>query len=95
MISPRQQYSTLSDAQLEVPISRINHRFPNSGANEVLAHLRNEGIVVQRDRVRSTLASVDPVGTARRWANTIQRRTYSVPTPNYLWHTDSHHKIIM
>ncbi|TFK84419.1 hypothetical protein K466DRAFT_553601 [Polyporus arcularius HHB13444] len=25
---------------------------------------------------------------------TIDRRVYSVPYPNYLWHIDGHHKLI-
>lgn len=94
MKSPRERYTNLTNAELEEKIRRINNEFPNSGANEVQAHLQNQGITVQRNKIRNTLATIDPIGTASRWSRTIERRTYYVPTPNYLWHTDSHHKLI-
>lgn len=56
--------------------------------------LRNEGLYVQRKRVRIIFAEIDRVGTAVRWANAVQRRTYSVPTPNSLWHMDANLKLI-
>ena len=52
-------------------------------------YLHAEGTVVQRERVRRTLATVDPVGTASRWGRAINRRVYSVPCPNSLWHMDA------
>ena len=57
-------------------------------------YLRGEGINVQRKRVRHTLTSVDPVGTAHRWGQTVSRRVYKVSMPNSLWHMDSHMKLI-
>lgn len=38
---------------------------------------------------------IDPEGVVERLTHTIQRRTYSVPSPNYLWHIDGAHKLIM
>jgi hypothetical protein len=57
-------------------------------------YLRAAGHVIQRDRVRDSLRRVDPVGSASRWSHTVSRRTYSVATPNCLWHLDSHLKLV-
>ena len=57
-------------------------------------YLRASGLVIQRDRVRQSLKRVDTLGSASRWSRTVTRRTYSVPTPNSLWHLDAHMKLI-
>ena len=41
-------------------------------------YLHAEGTVVQRECVRRTLATVDPVGTASRWSRAINRRVCAV-----------------
>ncbi|KAJ6457505.1 hypothetical protein C8R47DRAFT_925957, partial [Mycena vitilis] len=48
---------------------------------------------VQKERVRKSLARVDGLGQLHR-KKKIERRVYSVPRPNYLWHCDGHHKLI-
>ncbi len=49
--------------------------------------LRSRGVKVTRERVRSVLRSVDPLGSALRWpAGVTKRRPYSVAGPNSLWH---------
>lgn len=57
-------------------------------------YLSARGVVAQRQRIRTILAQIDPIGTAQRWGRTVARRTYSVPTPNSLWHMDGHMKLI-
>ena len=57
-------------------------------------HLQASGIHAQRQRIRTALRTVDPVGTAARWSRTFRRRVYRVPMPNSLWHLDSHMKLI-
>ena len=42
-------------------------------------YLHAEGTVVQRECVRRTLATVDPVGTASRCGRAINRRVCAVP----------------
>lgn len=94
--SQQQRYSTMNDANLKVVISRIVERFPNSGIREVVAHLQTQEppIIVQRDRIGKLLPEINPVGTSMRWAQTIKRRSYSVRTPNSLWHIDTHHALV-
>lgn len=64
------------------------------GALEVQTYLKTKGVNVQRQRCRDILGRVDPLGTATRWSCTIQRRQYSVPTANSVWHVDTHHSLI-
>ena len=92
----RQKFSTLSDDQLKLEITKINLNFPNSEYRKVWSHLKNQSppIIVQRERCRRLLADVNPVVTAQHWAQVTKRRQYSVPTPNTLWHIDSNHKLI-
>ena len=54
----RQKFSTSSDDQLELEITKINLNFPNSGYREVWSHLKNKNppIIVQRERCRILLA---------------------------------------
>ena len=84
----------MTDAELKNVITDINSNFPNSGIREMVAHLKSRNLVVQRNRVAKLLAEVDHVGTAVRWAQVIQRRRYQVPSPNSLWHMDSHHSLV-
>lgn len=56
-------------------------------------YLEAMGIHVPRKKVRQFLSEVDPIGTASRWSQSIQRRTYNVATPNSLWHLDAHLKL--
>ena len=60
----------------------------------IQGYLESEGHHVQRQRVRDSLKRVDPEGTAERWSAAVHRRVYKVPTPNSLWHMDSHMKLI-
>lgn len=56
-------------------------------------YLRAARLIVRRARVRRSLRRVDPASSASRW-RTVNRRTYSVPTPNSLWHLHSHMKLV-
>ena len=43
------------------------------------AHLLSQGIMVQRQRVRTSLRRVDPIHSTLRWGLMSHRRQYSVP----------------
>ena len=96
MIAPRQRFTEINDNDLKIAIRSLNRQFPNSGAAERLALLRSRAppIFVPRDRCRRVLAEVDPEGAARRWAQAIRGRQYSVPSPNALWHMDTNHALV-
>ena len=60
----------------------------------MMGYLKQEGLTIQRKRVRAALSSVDPAGAAERWGHSVSRRVYHVAMPNSLWHMDSHLKLI-
>ncbi|VDI30900.1 Hypothetical predicted protein [Mytilus galloprovincialis] len=93
-IQIRSSFSNMPDDELQGLISDYNRDHPNAGALEVQAYLKTKGVNVQRQRCRDILGRVDPLGTATRWSCTIQRRQYSVPTANSVWHVDTHHSLI-
>ena len=87
------RYSQIDDNALEEMVRKIHEVCPNGGQGEVMARLRSDGIQVQQNRIRKALGIVDPVGTASRWAAVIQRRKYTVKSPNSLWHLDTNHAL--
>lgn len=91
---PRARYSSVSDENLQQVVQDINQEQPNSGSEEVRVTLAaTRGLFVQRQRVRKALSKADPLGCATRWAQTTQRRTYCVASPNSLWHLDNNHAL--
>src|SRR6478609_9464543 len=65
-----------------------------TGERELIGHIHALGYKVQRFRVRNSIHATDPINTALRWFDPINRRPYSVPSPNSLWHIDSNMKIV-
>ena len=94
--TPRKMYSSLSDVELSAIIQLLIVEHPNAGYREIQARLksRDPPIIVQFLRVIRLVKILDPAGVSRRWANAILRRSYYVPVANFLWHLDTHHKII-
>ena len=77
----------ISDEDLASTIVQIRKDTPFSGVSMMYGSLRYRGIKVTRDRVRSTLRSVDPLASALRWPPGVtKRQPYSVAGPNSLWH---------
>ena len=66
----------------------------NSGLRYVMGFLEGNGLRVQKTRVRETLQRLDGLRQALRNHAAIDRREYSVPYSNYLWHIDGYHKLI-
>lgn len=64
------------------------------GSSMIRGYFRSLGIRIQRDRIRKSLARIDPRNARIRWAITIFRRAYCVPGPNSLWHLDGHHSLV-
>ena len=61
------------------------------GTSMIRGYFRSQGIRIQRDHIRKSLARIDPRNARIRWAITISRRAYRVPGPNSLGHLDAHH----
>ena len=76
--------------RLDGMVKKILDRFPNYSLNFVRAALRTEGHRVSRDHIRTSLIRVR--GLQPRFINRpIERRIYSVPEVNSLWHHDGNH----
>ena len=84
-IGHQQNFSNLSDAELDRVISEILALTPQSGLRLVLGALRSRGYRIQRRQVAEALQRLDPVTSALRQSRGIIRRTYCVPGPNSLW----------
>ena len=88
------KFSDLPDDQLQEVVTSVKEHHPRAGEVMVQGHLRAQGVHVQRDRLRSAIHHIDPIGAATRRRPPIRRRVYSVPCPNYVWHIDGNHKLI-
>ncbi|XP_078362786.1 uncharacterized protein LOC144646946 [Oculina patagonica] len=88
-----ENFSPIQNQDLDTIVQEELNAFPRTGETNVIAGLRQRGIYVQRWRVREAIVRVDPINRANRWGQRIQRRPYSVPHPNYLWHIDTNMKL--
>ncbi|XP_023807452.1 uncharacterized protein LOC111946834 [Oryzias latipes] len=89
-----QKFSDISDQELDEVIRAIKSNHPHVGEVMLNGHLRARNIIVQRHRLRDSVQRVDFAGAQSRRTSAVQRRTYSVPFPNYIWHIDGNHKLI-
>lgn len=82
--------SQWTDEELDSAITRIRLHYHNAGLTFIRGSLLAMGQRVPRERIRQSLLRIDPVRRIFE-RRTIQRRTYSVPGPNSLWHHDGQH----
>ena len=76
--------------RLDLLVGRIIECFPNYSLVSVRGALRSQGFKVQRDLIRESLIRVR--GVQLCFVNRpIERRVYSVPEVNSLWHHDGNH----
>ena len=87
-------YDCISEGDLDEVTAAYVARFPRAGAKSFCGFLRSQGIKVQHQRVRDSMARVDPIGVQGRLKQSIHRRVYSVEMPNSVWHIDGYHKLI-
>lgn len=90
----RDQYSAVSDNELDELVRNIHRQFPMCGNRQMQGHLLTHGVRVQQYRIRESQRRVDPEGTLLRRLGGIHRRQYSVPAPRSLYHIDGNHKLI-
>ena len=77
-------------AGLDRLAGNIIEQFPNYSLISVKGALQAEGVKVQRDLIRASLIRLR--GLQPRFVNRpIERRVYSVPEVNSLWHHDGNH----
>ena len=84
----------MPDQQLDDLIRSIKIDHPNDWEVLLKGHLLRMGIRITRHALREAIHRVDHQGVLCRQRSVVRRRIYSVPHPNYIWHIDSHHKLI-
>ena len=87
-------YTQLNDVELDEVMYTLIRRFPNNGVVMMWGHLRSLNIFVPRIKVRNSLLRISVNLVEARQSMTLQRRVYSVPAPNCLWHIDGLHCLI-
>ena len=93
-LSIRDQYSHITDQQLDEVVYMIQQQFPMCGNRQMQGFLLSYGLRIQQTRIRESQRRVDPNGAIIRRLNVLNRREYSVPSPLSLYHIDGHHKLI-
>ena len=95
-LSRRSLYSTISDHDLDAIMTSILTEFPETGYKRMTGFLRARGVVVQQNRIRERMRTINPEGTLLRALriHAITRRSYQVASPLALWHIDGNHKLI-
>lgn len=84
----------LSNQQLDEIIQSIKLDHPNDGEVLMQGHLIRMGIRITRQLLHNSIHRVDHMNTVARGHSVVRHRVYSVQYPNFLWHIDSHHKLI-
>ena len=89
-----QHFTALLDSEIDTLIKAFKRQRPESGLSYIMGFLRQHGVRVQTARIRQSYNRVNTLGKALRHNKKIQRREYSSPRPNFVWHCDGHHKLI-
>lgn len=82
--------STISDDDLDRLVIHLRSHYRRAGVTHLDGMLLSSGHRVPRERIRQSLARVDPVQRIFQRIP-IRRRTYKVAGPNALWHHDGQH----
>ncbi|KAG6875746.1 hypothetical protein C0992_002551, partial [Termitomyces sp. T32_za158] len=83
--------SQLSDNELDQLMLNIYEQFPSFGRRMIDGYLMRLGERVPRRRIEESYQRVIGPSTSTFARRRIQRRVYSVPGPNSLWHHDGQH----
>ena len=79
-------FSNIGSDQLDKLVCQVYNDHPNFGIRMIKGKLQSEGCHVQRDRIRSSLIWIDPIGLMQRWQKAIKPRSYNVKFPRSLRH---------
>ncbi|KAJ7814612.1 hypothetical protein B0H14DRAFT_2375876, partial [Mycena olivaceomarginata] len=83
-------FDEIDNTDLGLLTRQYKAKKPMSGLCYLCGHFRWHGLQVQRERPRHYLRRVDAL-----LEKTSKTCRYKVPRPNYLWHCDGHHKLIL
>ena len=89
---PRKRQVT--DEEIDQLVYDFSFRYPNRGENQIQCCFEESGVYITRERLRASIARVDPEGKEYRRNYAVHRRIYKVKGPHALWHLDGNHKLI-
>ena len=76
-------FSSMADSQLDEIIREyLRQHGSTTGQTYIAGYIRSLGLRIQWQRIRESMARVDPRNTALRWACVVRCRKCSVPWPN-------------
>ena len=87
-------YFDMSPSELDEVLKAFKTDNPNLSEVILKDCLLHMGIKVTRAELRSSIHRIDHSSTVARQSRVINRRVYSVPHPNAVWHIDGNHKMI-
>ena len=87
-------FDDISDDLLDGNLLPLIKDFPNCGENMLSELLKNNGVKVQRERVRESIHRIYIDGVKQRKKGRLARRVYNVQGANHLWHIDTNHKLV-
>ena len=90
-----QQFTALSNSDLDLLVKHFKNICPQSGMWYLISFLQTHVVRVQKVQLVHSMACVDRIGRELRNHTTIRRRKYKAKCPNYCWHLDGHHKLIL
>jgi hypothetical protein len=90
-----QQFSSLSNLDLDCVIKIYKRLRPNSGIRYTIGFLRHHGLCIQKEHVREVLQHLDGLGVALRQHEALCRRDYVSHMSSTIWHMDGLHKLIL
>ena len=85
MPSFKDEFSSMTDEEVDHVVREILTLSPNSGERMVIGSIRSRGLKLSRERLRASINRVDPVSRALRRQTCVVRRRYNVKGPNSLW----------
>ena len=87
-------FTNISMPELTELVKQVKAEHPNFREVMLQGHLLHMGIKIPRAKLRSVIHLVDHANTVCRRSHVINRKVYSAPHPNAVWHIDGNHKMI-
>jgi len=82
-----------SDEDVCAAVATVLKTYPDMGREKIVAAVKVEGVSATRRQVEAALLLLRGPSGSRK-CKPIQRRTYTVPGSNYMWHHDGQHGLI-
>ena len=79
-----------TDEEVYAAVSTVLETYPDMGREKMVAAMKTQGVLATRRQVEAALSTSRGPSDSRK-RKPIQRRTYTVPGSNYLWHHDGQH----